>query len=45
MDLPTTARTLNRIGYGYIGSWALLTACEERVFDQLPATTEQLADA
>lgn len=44
MDLATTARTLNDIGYGYIGSWALLTACEERVFDRLPATAEQLAD-
>ena len=32
------------IGYGYIGSWALLTACEERVFDRLPARVEGLAD-
>ena len=45
MDLATTARTLNEIGYGYIGSWALLTACEERVFDRLPATVDQLVDA
>ena len=44
MDLAAAARTLNDIGYGYIGSWALLTACEERVFDRLPARVEDLAD-
>ena len=45
MDLARAARTLNDVGYGYIGSWALLTACEERVFDRLPARVEELSDA
>jgi len=44
MDLATAARELNSIGYGYIGSWALLTACGERVFDRLPATVDELTD-
>ncbi len=44
MDVAAAARTLNAVGYGYIGSWALLTACQERVFDRLPATTADLAD-
>ena len=42
MDLASAARTLNDIGYGYIGSWALLTACREAVFERLPATVEDL---
>lgn len=42
MDVATAARTLNDVGYGYIGSWALLTACEEAVFERLPATTADL---
>ncbi|GEM_PF-2538441 len=44
MDLSSAARTLNDIGYSYIGSWALLTACDEAVFDRLPATAADLAD-
>lgn len=44
MDLAAAARTLNDIGYGYISSWALLTACQERVFDRFPTTVDGLSD-
>lgn len=44
MDLSTAAQTINETGYGYISSWALLTACEQRLFDRLPAKSEDLAD-
>lgn len=44
MDLATAARKINETGYGYIASWALLTACEQRLFDRLPATAEDLSD-
>ncbi len=44
MDLATAARKINDTGYGYIASWALLTACEQRLFDRLPATAEELSD-
>jgi len=44
MDLATAARKINETGYGYIASWALLTACEQRLFDRLPATAEGLSD-
>lgn len=44
MDLTTAARKINDTGYGYISSWALLTACEQRLFDRLPATAEQLVE-
>lgn len=44
MDLASAARTINATGYGYISSWALLTACELRLFDRLPATASDLAD-
>ncbi|MEM9131892.1 MAG: methyltransferase [Actinomycetota bacterium] len=44
MDLTTAARKINDTGYGYISSWALLTACEQRLFDRLPATAEELTD-
>ncbi len=44
MDLTTAARKINDTGYGYIASWALLTACEQRLFDRLPATAEELTD-
>ena len=44
MDLATAARKINDTGYGYISSWALLTACEQRLFDRLPATAAELAD-
>ena len=44
MDVATAAQELNAIGYGYIGSWALLTACQERVFNRLPARLDELTD-
>lgn len=44
MDLADAAQTINATGYGYISSWALLTACEQRVFDRLPARADQLGD-
>lgn len=44
MDLTTAARKINDTGYGYISSWALLTACEQRLFDRLPATADELTD-
>ncbi len=44
MDLATAARKINDTGYGYIASWALLTACEQRLFDRLPAAAEELCD-
>lgn len=43
MDLAAAARTINATGYGYISSWALLTACELRLFDRLPARADELA--
>lgn len=42
MDLATAARTINATGYGYISSWALLTACDLGLFDHLPARAEEL---
>lgn len=44
MDLATAARKINDTGYGYIASWALLTACEQRLFDRLPAAAEELSE-
>lgn len=44
MDLATAARKINDTGYGYISSWALLTACEQRLFDRLPAAADELSD-
>ena len=44
MDLASAARKINDTGYGYISSWALLTACEQRLFDRLPAAPEDLTD-
>lgn len=44
MDLADAARTINAAGYGYISSWALLTAAEHRLFDRLPATAGDLGD-
>jgi hypothetical protein len=44
MDLATAARTINATGYGYISSWALLTACGLRVFDHLPARADELEE-
>ena len=43
-DLATAARDLNTLAYGYVSSWALLTACRRRLFDRLPARTEDLGD-
>jgi hypothetical protein len=45
MGLVDAARTINSTAYGYIGSWALLTACEQRLFDRLPSSVAGLADA
>ncbi|MDY7100000.1 MAG: methyltransferase [Actinomycetota bacterium] len=44
MDVAAAARELNRLAYGYIGSWALLTACNQRLFDRLPASVAELGD-
>ncbi len=44
MDLTAAARKVNETGYGYIASWALLTACEQRLFDRLPASSADLTD-
>jgi hypothetical protein len=43
--LNDAARTINATAYGYISSWALLTAAELRVFDRLPAKSTDLAEA
>lgn len=45
MSLADAARAINATAYGYISSWALLTAAEQRVFDRLPATSSDLADS
>ena len=42
MSLAEAARSINATAYGYISSWALLTACQERVFDRLPSTSADL---
>ncbi|MFK8024386.1 MAG: class I SAM-dependent methyltransferase [Ilumatobacter sp.] len=44
MSLAHAARMINATGYGYISSWALLTAAEQRLFDRLPASATDLAD-
>ncbi|BAN02600.1 class I SAM-dependent methyltransferase [Ilumatobacter coccineus] len=44
MSLADAARTINATAYGYISSWALLTAAEQRVFDRLPAASSDLSD-
>jgi hypothetical protein len=44
MSLADSARSINATAYGYITSWALLTACDERLFDRLPTTAAALAD-
>lgn len=43
-DVAAAARALNAVAYGYISSWALLTASKLRLFDRLPARVEDLAD-
>jgi hypothetical protein len=35
---------VNSTAYGYISAWALLTACEQRLFDRLPASAAELTD-
>jgi hypothetical protein len=45
MSLNDAARTINATAYGYISSWALLTAAELRFFDRLPARSTDLAEA
>jgi hypothetical protein len=42
MSLAEAARSINATAYGYISSWALLTACQERVFDRLPSAASDL---
>ena len=37
-------RSVNSTAYGYISAWALLTACEQRLFDRLPASADELTD-
>lgn len=44
MSLSDAARTINETAYGYISSWALLTAAELRLFDLLPARSADLTD-
>ncbi len=44
MDLAAAARSINHTAYGYISSWALLTASELQLFDLLPATASELSD-
>jgi hypothetical protein len=44
VTLADAARTINSTAYGYISSWALLTACEQRLFDRLPSTAAGLVD-
>jgi hypothetical protein len=44
VTLADAARTINSTAYGYISSWALLTACEQRLFDRLPSTADGLSD-
>ena len=43
MDIASAARSLNAIGYSYISSWALLTACQQQLFERLPGTVQDLA--
>lgn len=44
MSIAAAAHHLNSVAYGYMSSWALLTACKERVFDRLPARSEELTE-
>lgn len=44
MSLNEAARTINDTAYGYISSWALLTAAEVGLFDLLPARSADLVD-
>ncbi|MFT4866180.1 MAG: hypothetical protein ACI8RE_002377, partial [Ilumatobacter sp.] len=42
MSMSKAARTINATAFSYISSWALLTAAELRVFDRLPARSQDL---
>lgn len=44
MDISAAANDLNKAAYGYITSWAILTASNRRLFDRLPASSEELTD-
>ncbi|MEM9037640.1 MAG: hypothetical protein AAGD18_23845 [Actinomycetota bacterium] len=44
MDLARAASDLNHVAYGYISSWAVLTASQRRLFDRLPAAAGELVD-
>lgn len=44
MDLASAAIELNTVAYGYIPSWAVLTASKRRLFDRLPASSAELSD-
>ena len=44
MDLVDAANDLNKAAYGYITSWAILTASNRRLFDRLPASSGDLMD-
>ena len=43
MSMSKAARTINATAFSYITSWALLTAAELRVFDHLPARSQDLS--
>ncbi len=45
MSLSDAARSINATAYSYISSWALLTAAELRLFDHLPARSDELGRA
>jgi hypothetical protein len=42
MSVAAAARSINATAYGYVSSWALLTACELQLFDHLPARADEL---
>lgn len=44
MSLADAARTINATAYSYISAWALLTAADARLFDRLPAGSDELGD-
>ena len=44
MDIAAAAQELNNVAYGYISSWAVLTASKRRLFDRLPASPADLGD-
>lgn len=44
MSLAEAFKTINATAFGYMSSWALLTASELGIFDRLPARTDDLLD-